>query len=238
MLFIGYDYYRSGEIPFVSNGDDAEMKNDQTNDSMMHDDEAHDHMHEEDYEAHMSEDTDETLTSDTPNNEDSMEQDILTKYSRATLKTNMGDIVVEFHKDDSPNTVKNFFTLAADDFYDGVKFHRVIKDFMIQSGDPASKDDNQKDLWGRGGPGYTFEDEFNSHPLVKGSFAMANAGPNTNGSQFFIVTAESTPWLDGRHTNFGAVVEGLEVVEKIGNVETEGPDRPVENVVIEDVVLE
>lgn len=158
--------------------------------------------------------------------------------TQATLKTNMGDITVEFYGDDSPNTVNNFIKLAKEGFYDGIKFHRVIKDFMIQAGDPLTKDDAQKNFWGTGGPGYMFEDEFNNHPLVAGSFAMANAGPDTNGSQFFIVTAESTPWLDGKHTNFGKVVSGMDVVMKIQEVATEGPDRPVEPVIIESIELQ
>ena len=154
------------------------------------------------------------------------------EYTQATINTNLGSFTVEFFGDDSPATVNNFIKLAKDGFYDGTKFHRVIKDFMIQGGDPLSKDESLKDRWGTGGPGYTFEDEFNVHKLVKGSLAMANAGPNTNGSQFFIVTAEATPWLDGKHTNFGEVISGLDVVEKIEKVETEGPDRPVESVEI------
>lgn len=160
------------------------------------------------------------------------------KVTQATLKTSMGDITVEFYGDDSPNTVNNFVKLAKEGFYNGIKFHRVIKDFMIQAGDPLSKDDSQKDFWGTGGPGYMFEDEFNNHPLVAGSFAMANAGPNTNGSQFFIVTADSTPWLDGKHTNFGQVTQGLDIVMAIQGVATEGADRPVEAVVIESIELQ
>jgi cyclophilin family peptidyl-prolyl cis-trans isomerase len=108
---------------------------------------------------------------------------------------------------------------------------------MIQGGDPLSKDDTMKARWGTGGPGYKFADEFNNHKLVRGSLAMANSGPNTNGSQFFIVTAEATPWLDGKHTNFGRVINGMEIVEQIENVTTEGPDRPVEDVVIFKIIL-
>ncbi len=160
------------------------------------------------------------------------------KYSKATFKTSMGDITVKFYKEESPKTVANFVNLAEDGFYDGVKFHRVIKDFMIQAGDPQSKDDSLKSRWGTGGPGYKFADEFNDKKLVQGSLAMANAGPNTNGSQFFIVTAESTPWLDGKHTNFGYVVDGMDVVMAINSVTTEGPDRPVEPVVINSIELE
>lgn len=160
------------------------------------------------------------------------------EVTQATFKTSMGDITVLLYKDDSPKTVENFVKLASEGFYDGVKFHRVIADFVIQAGDPLSKDDSKPHLWGTGGPGYTFEDEINDHKLVKGSLAMANAGPNTNGSQFFIVTAASTPWLDGRHTNFGEVTEGLEVVEAIGAVGTGAQDRPIEPVVIESIILQ
>ncbi len=160
------------------------------------------------------------------------------KYSKATFKTSMGDFTVKFYKEESPKTVANFVNLAEDGFYDGVKFHRVIKDFMIQAGDPQSKDDSLKSRWGTGGPGYKFADEFNDKKLVQGSLAMANAGPDTNGSQFFIVTAKSTPWLDGKHTNFGYVVDGMDVVMAINSVATEGPDRPVEPVVINSIELE
>src|SRR5213595_1748597 len=127
--------------------------------------------------------------------------------SSATLHTNHGAIGVELFDDDAPKTVQNFRKLAGEGFYDGVIFHRVIKDFMIQGGDPTGT--------GSGGPGYQFEDEFNHHPAVRGSLAMANAGPNTNGSQFFIVTTNAAPWLDGKHTVFGQVVDGMEVVDKI-----------------------
>jgi len=157
--------------------------------------------------------------------------------SQAIIKTTLGDITVKFYGQDSPATVANFVKLAQEGFYDGTKFHRVIKGFMIQGGDPLSKDDSLKSRWGTGGPGYDFADEINSHQLVKGSLAMANSGPDTNGSQFFIVTAANTPWLDGKHTNFGVVIAGLEVVSKIENVATQGPDRPVEGVVIESIEL-
>lgn len=155
--------------------------------------------------------------------------------NEAVIKTSLGDITVKLYAEDSPKTVANFVKLAQDGTYDNTKFHRVIKDFMIQGGDPLSKNDDNKSAWGTGDPGYKFDDEFNDHKLVKGSLAMANSGPNTNGSQFFIVTAEATPWLDGMHTNFGEVTEGMDVVEKIQAVATEGPDRPVEDVVVESV---
>jgi peptidyl-prolyl cis-trans isomerase B (cyclophilin B) len=149
--------------------------------------------------------------------------------SAATLHTNHGPIEVELHDDDAPKTVENFRKLAADGFYDGVVFHRVIPDFMIQGGDPTGT--------GMGGPGYTFEDEFNDHKVERGALAMANAGPNTNGSQFFIVTAEATPWLDGKHTVFGRVTGGMDAVDAISQVETDASDKPREAVVIERVEL-
>jgi cyclophilin family peptidyl-prolyl cis-trans isomerase len=149
--------------------------------------------------------------------------------SSATMYTNHGAISVELFDEDAPKTVENFRKLAADGFYDGVVFHRVIPDFMIQGGDPTGT--------GMGGPGYTFEDEINEHKAVSGSLAMANAGPNTNGSQFFIVTAEATPWLDGKHTVFGRVTEGMDVVDAISAVETDAQDKPREPVAIERVEL-
>ncbi|MEI6627027.1 MAG: peptidylprolyl isomerase [bacterium] len=157
--------------------------------------------------------------------------------TQATFKTNYGDITVKLYGADSPKTVYNFLKLASTGFYNGTKFHRVIKDFMIQGGDPLSKEDSMKNAWGTGGPDYKFADEFNAHKLVQGSLAMANAGPNTNGSQFFIVTAESTPWLDGRHTNFGEVIKGLDIVMKIQAVTTEGADRPIKDVVVTSIEL-
>ncbi len=164
------------------------------------------------------------------------QEDLAVIYNQAIIKTNQGDITVEFYGDDSPVTVNNFLNLAKDGFYDGTLFHRVIKDFMIQGGDPNSKSDDWS-THGIGGPNYRFDDEFNSHKLVKGSLAMANAGPNTNGSQFFIVTATSTPWLDGRHTNFGYVVDGMDVVNAIEFVETDSRDHPIEDVKIESIEL-
>ena len=162
-------------------------------------------------------------------------ENLTAQYNQAIIKTNFGDIKVEFFAE-SPLTVNNFMNLAKKGFYNGTKFHRVIKGFMIQSGDPLSKDDNWSDD-GTGGPGYRLQDEINSHKLVKGSLAMANSGPNTNGSQFFIVTATSTPWLDGKHTNFGYVAEGMEVVDKIKAVETNEQDHPIEDVVVASVEL-
>ena len=149
--------------------------------------------------------------------------------STATLHTNHGPIAIELFPDDAPKTVANFEKLAGDGFYDGVIFHRVIPDFMIQGGDPTGT--------GSGGPGYQFEDEFNDRKVVRGALAMANAGPNTNGSQFFIVTADACPWLDGKHTVFGQVTDGMEVVDTISGLETDARDRPRDDVVIERVEL-
>src|SRR5688572_20534319 len=149
--------------------------------------------------------------------------------TNATLHTNHGAIEVELFDDDAPKTVQNFTKLAGEGFYDGVIFHRVIPDFMIQGGDPTGT--------GTGGPGYQFEDEFNEHKVVRGALAMANAGPNTNGSQFFIVTTEAASWLDGKHTVFGRVVEGMDAVDTIESTETDASDRPVEPQKIERVEL-
>ena len=148
---------------------------------------------------------------------------------KAEITTSMGTIKIDLFEKDAPKTVNNFVSLAKDGFYDGLIFHRVIPDFMIQGGDPMGA--------GYGGPGYKFEDEFNSQKLVKGSLAMANSGPNTNGSQFFIVTANETPWLDGKHTNFGKVTEGMEFVESISKVQTDSNDKPLTTVKIEKVVI-
>jgi peptidyl-prolyl cis-trans isomerase B (cyclophilin B) len=149
--------------------------------------------------------------------------------SSATLNTSQGPIAVELFDDDAPKKVENFKTLAGKGFYEGVIFHRVIPDFMIQGGDPTGT--------GSGGPGYTFEDEFNDRKVVRGALAMANAGPNTNGSQFFIVTADACPWLDGKHTVFGQVSDGMDVVDAISGVDTDASDRPRDDVKIESVEL-
>ena len=161
--------------------------------------------------------------------------DLTKTYSQAVIKTTLGDIGVKFYAAESPMTVNNFLNLAQAGFYNGTKFHRVIKDFMIQGGDPLSKEVDG--AWGTGGPGYKFKDEFNTHKLVFGSLAMANSGPGTNGSQFFIVTLPETPWLDGKHTNFGEVVSGIDVVKKIEATETGLGDRPVQDVVINSIEL-
>ena len=172
------------------------------------------------------------------NNQNSLgdNSELVKKYASAKIKTNFGDIEVKFYSQDSPVTVGNFLKLAKSGFYEKTKFHRVIKDFMIQGGDPNSKDDNWEND-GLGGPGYKFQDEFNDHKLVAGSLAMANSGTATNGSQFFIVTAESTPWLDGKHTNFGEVVEGMDVIKKIEKVEVNEKDHPTKDIMIEKIEL-
>jgi peptidyl-prolyl cis-trans isomerase B (cyclophilin B) len=148
---------------------------------------------------------------------------------QARLTTNQGTIDVELYPADAPKTVDNFVKLARDGFYDGVIFHRVIPDFMIQGGDPTGT--------GAGGPGYTFEDEFNDHKVDRGALAMANAGPNTNGSQFFIVTTEAAPWLDGKHTVFGRVTGGMDVADSISALPRDARDKPHDDVVIESVSI-
>jgi cyclophilin family peptidyl-prolyl cis-trans isomerase len=149
--------------------------------------------------------------------------------TNATMQTNHGTIELELHDGDAPATVENFKKLASEGFYDGVIFHRVIPDFMIQGGDPTGT--------GSGGPGYQFDDEFNDRKVERGALAMANAGPNTNGSQFFIVTADACPWLDGKHTVFGRVTSGMDVVDAISSVETGAGDRPQDDVRIESVTV-
>ncbi len=149
--------------------------------------------------------------------------------STATMQTTEGPIVFELFDEDAPKTVENFRKLAGEGFYDGLAFHRVIKDFMIQGGCPQGT--------GTGGPGYTFEDEINEHKVVRGALAMANAGPNTNGSQFFIVTTAAAPWLDGKHTVFGQVTEGMDVVDRLEGVQTDGADRPAEPIGISSIEL-
>jgi cyclophilin family peptidyl-prolyl cis-trans isomerase len=150
--------------------------------------------------------------------------------SKANMNTTLGTIELELFDDDAPKTVANFRKLAQDGFYDGIIFHRVIPDFMIQGGCPEGT--------GTGGPGYTFEDEFNQHKVVRGALAMANAGPNTNGSQFFIVTADSAPWLDGKHTVFGQVTAGMDAVDAIESTPTSAQDRPQDPPVIESIQLD
>src|SRR5919109_2404093 len=147
----------------------------------------------------------------------------------ATLHTNHGPVEVELFDEDAPKTVQNFRDLSEKGFYDGITFHRVIPDFMIQGGCPLGT--------GTGGPGYTFDDEINQHRIVRGALAMANAGPNTNGSQFFILTADEAPWLDGKHTVFGRVESGMEAVDAIEATDTDPADRPTEPQTIERVEL-
>lgn len=156
--------------------------------------------------------------------------------STAVITTNKGVVEIVFATT-TPITVANFAKLASAGFYDGTRFHRVIKDFMIQGGDPLSKDPSLKDRWGTGGPGYTFQDETSPNDVfAPGVIAMANAGPNTNGSQFFIVTAQTgTPWLAGKHTVFGRVTKGMDVVLQIQNAPTDGADRPLQDVVVEKI---
>ena len=149
--------------------------------------------------------------------------------STATMQTTDGEISIELFEQDAPKTVANFRKLADDGFYDGLTFHRIIKDFMIQGGCPQGT--------GTGGPGYTFEDEINDHKVVRGALAMANAGPNTNGSQFFIVTADACPWLDGKHTVFGQVTGGMDVVERLEAVATDSADRPIDPVGISSLTV-
>ena len=150
--------------------------------------------------------------------------------STAKMNTTHGTVSLELFDEDAPKTVANFRKLADEHFYDGIVFHRVIPDFMIQGGCPQGT--------GTGGPGYTFEDEINEHKVVRGALAMANAGPNTNGSQFFIVTTDAAPWLDGKHTVFGRVTSGMDVVDDISAVSRDARDRPHEPVIIERADIE
>ncbi len=159
------------------------------------------------------------------------------KVMQATLNTNKGDIVIEFFGDKTPNTVANFTKLAGEGFYDGVKFHRVIKGFMIQSGDPLTKDDSKMDIWGKGDPGYKFADEIGADNKNEiGTIAMANSGPDTNGSQFFINLAPNN-FLDGKHTVFGKIISGMDIVKEIENTPTGQNDRPIDAVIIKSIKL-
>lgn len=152
------------------------------------------------------------------------------KYYFATLKTAYGDVKLELFPKEAALAVNNFVFLARQGFYNGLTFHRVIKDFMVQAGDPQGD--------GTGGPGYQFNDEITNRKLIRGSLAMANSGPNTNGSQFFIVTGEATPWLDAKHTNFGQVIAGMDAVMAIGSIETDAFDKPKQPIVIQEVLIE
>jgi cyclophilin family peptidyl-prolyl cis-trans isomerase len=149
--------------------------------------------------------------------------------THATLHTSEGAFEVELFPNEAPKTVDNFTRLASDGFYDGLTFHRVIPGFMIQGGCPRGD--------GTGGPGYQFEDEFNDHRVERGALAMANAGPDTNGSQFFIVTADECSWLDGKHTVFGQVVSGQDVIDRISTVDRDARDRPKHPVTIDRIQL-
>lgn len=168
------------------------------------------------------------------------QKDLMAEYSQAVIKTSEGNITIKFYPE-APLTVNNFMNLAQEGFYDGTKFHRVMKDFMIQGGDPLTKKSDAS-VYGTGGPGYQFKNEDSGHKLVAGNIAMANAGLNTNGSQFFIVTATSTPFLDGSYTNFGEVVSGMDVVRKIENSPVKASARgelsvPVDYVTVNSVKL-
>jgi len=156
---------------------------------------------------------------------------------KVKFNTSEGEITLEMYPEKAPKTVSNFVELAKQGFFDGTKFHRVINDFMIQGGDPLSKEESQRPYWGTGGPGYSFEDEQNDLALVSGVIAMANSGPNTNGSQFFIITAEATPWLQGKHTGFGKVVSGLDIVEIIEKTKVGPTDQPLEDIEINSVEI-
>lgn len=163
-----------------------------------------------------------------------LSQNQAAKKTYAVIETNLGDIELELFPENAPKTVANFVKLAEEDFYDYTKFHRVIKGFMIQGGDPNSRDNNWADD-GLGGPGYAFADEINRHKMVRGVIAMANAGPNTNGSQFFILSGETAEWLDGKHTVFGKVVGPMDAVEAIENLEKNENDHPLKDAVIRNV---
>jgi len=170
----------------------------------------------------------------------SQREETMKTATSVILTTSHGEIELTLFPDKAPKTVASFIKLAQSGFYNGTKFHRVINGFMIQGGDPLSRDDSKIAMWGTGGPGYQFEDEIHEEKIVRGVLAMANAGPGTNGSQFFIVTAAATPWLDGKHTVFGKVVRGMDVVDKIEKVETIEPgrvDRPKSPVIVQSVTL-
>jgi len=153
------------------------------------------------------------------------------------LETNLGNIEISLLSSQAPKTVANFIKLAKDGFYENTKFHRVIKGFMIQGGDPYTKGEDTS-VYGTGGPGYKFADEQNDLPMVRGMLAMANSGPNTNGSQFFIITANATPWLVGKHTVFGQVVSGMEIVDKIENLKVDANDLPLSSAIIQKITIQ
>jgi cyclophilin family peptidyl-prolyl cis-trans isomerase len=160
------------------------------------------------------------------------------KMTTATIETNMGTMEFKLFEDKTPITVENFKKLANENFYDGTRFHRVIKDFMVQGGDPLSKDLTKKDLWGTGGPGYNIKDEFHIELRhdKKGILSMANAGPDSGGSQFFITLVE-TPWLDNHHSVFGMLTSGKEVLDKLGNVDTDSGDKPFDDIIVKKITI-
>ncbi len=155
----------------------------------------------------------------------------------AVIQTNFGGIELKLFKRKAPNTVRNFVALARRGFYDGTRFHRVIKGFIIQGGDPLSADLGEKENWGGGGPGYVFDDEISDQEVARGVIAMANRGPNTNGSQFFILTASRAPWLRGKHTIFGIVTKGMSVVDAIEQLPTDSDDRPIEEAIVRSIEI-
>lgn len=155
--------------------------------------------------------------------------------NESLIKTSLGDIIIKLLEDKAPRTVANFVKLSEEKFYNDTKFHRVIPNFMIQGGDPLTKDDTAKGRWGTGGPGYRFADEPNDVEMVRGIVAMANSGPDTNGSQFFIITASATPWLQGKHTAFGKVISGMDIVDKISAVARDSNDAPITPIVVKKV---
>ncbi|MFA6273137.1 MAG: peptidylprolyl isomerase [Candidatus Paceibacterota bacterium] len=157
--------------------------------------------------------------------------------NEALIRTSLGDIRIKLLEDKAPKTVENFVKLVKDNFYDNTKFHRIIPDFMIQGGDPLTKDDTAKERWGTGGPGYNFADEPNNVKMVRGVLAMANSGPDTNGSQFFIITTAETPWLQGKHTVFGQVIAGMDIVDKISALPTDDRDVSLQPVVVQEIIL-
>jgi cyclophilin family peptidyl-prolyl cis-trans isomerase len=173
-----------------------------------------------------------------PLSTDTSSKKTMEHYTQATLTTSAGTIVIELDRERTPHTVQNFVTLASSGFYNGTRFHRVIKDFMIQGGDPLSKDDTKQAYWGTGGPGYQFADEIGStNSNAVGTIAMANAGPNTNGSQFFINVADNS-FLNTKHTVFGKVIKGYDIVEKMSTTKTGPQDRPVEPITITSITLQ
>lgn len=177
------------------------------------------------------------IQNDKKKGEENKEEISSSKNMTAIIKTNFGEIRLELFNSDVPKTVENFVKLNKSGFYNGTKFHRVIKGFMIQGGDPLTKDDSLKDSWGTGGPGYEFADEIHANNKnLTGTISMANSGPNTNGSQFFINT-ENNNFLNDKHTVFGKLIGGIEVIREIENTPTEGPDRPIDDVIIETIEI-